>query len=350
MATEGYQARSEFRTQLQGRDDQGRWNFCTQYILNNVAAASRVSWRLFFCWEYLYSQDRLRALGFKRQLQFPEQLEAAVQGKEETLAKENRAKLAILENWPGFVFRFVTPTGHEYTPQHFSIGLLEKLAALARMTPNSGVEVSRMVAIRVRDRLRSRAGTMPFVKPGDLDGLLVEIRRGRSRSAQMPPSRVPAPPLPASEGSVERGRGQPGQLSDRSSSFQTAVSSMAAFRQSSSDLLSRGLLRDSTPTMPRPTPTPPPPSRAASSPLPPPPPTSSPPPPPPASPPPPSPPPAPAGSPPVRGPLARRIRAAVMRELNAEASENAAAGARHRDWVKTHLDTWLEELPGDWQE
>ncbi|KXS96957.1 hypothetical protein AC578_5668 [Pseudocercospora eumusae] len=187
--------------------DQARWNFCTSQIKNKLAMASRVDWQLFCCWKWLEANNTIAAAGFLANLQFPEQLSSLVAGKQETARREKKAKEKILENWAGFNFVFRTAGGTDYTPERFSIGLLEKLAELAERTPGMGNLLAGQLARDVRARLRGTGSTVAKLKPGDVDEMLRAIRGVVPASA----SRLPVRPL-------EQGRAAGPGLEDVSSS------------------------------------------------------------------------------------------------------------------------------------
>ncbi|KXS99678.1 hypothetical protein AC578_9860 [Pseudocercospora eumusae] len=359
MATDRTIAQQWLADKLENRSNAACWNICTQFILNNLGAQSRVSWEIFCCWEYLQSQERMRLQGFMNSLAFPERLTACVSGLRETVEKESRSKRTIVQAWPGFGFRFVSAGGTDMTPARFSIGLLEKLAVLARENPRAGAVLSGALATKAIQRLRFTDSNVAQVKIADVEVILAEIRSSRLPRPALTPLRSLQSPL-----EVEVGRGRvTGVLSDNSSTFVFEVDTLRGDAPS-------------PPPPPPPPPSPPPPPPPSSSPpppppsSPPPPPPSSPPPPPPSSPPPPPPPrsgsgsnagsaPGPGSAPPAPPPPARtkrdlgsRLRAMVARELKHEREAGVASAAELRqaeEWVSQDLNGWLSELPRIWQ-
>ncbi|USW59666.1 hypothetical protein Slin15195_G129850 [Septoria linicola] len=202
-----------------------RWNFCTTFIKNNLEAQSSNAWKIFCCWEYMERAHGLEAVGFRSRLAIPERLDDCVAGKRETRAKEQRARASIAEHWPTWDFRIVA-NQTDRAPANFSLGLLEKLAVLARENAGQEVMLSFALAMKVTERIRFSRSMITVVKPGDVDVLLAEIRRAR-RPAPVPAPVSPAPgarssppvplALPSGSDSIEQGRAGGLVLEDASS-------------------------------------------------------------------------------------------------------------------------------------
>ncbi|USW59741.1 hypothetical protein Slin15195_G130600 [Septoria linicola] len=309
MATEYTVAKAALAALLAERsDDRARQSLCEQQIRNKIVLHSAQGWQIFCAWEWLEQHDRLRAEGFRQSLALPEQLTTCVFGCGETLRREHAARRAVDLAWADWDWTFGT-----YTPLKFSIGLLEKLAMLARMTPGEGWMIAGELGRRVRTRLQTTSSTIRSLQPRDVESVVEEIRRSRlPRGDDRPAAAAAASAGHAgsrvSRGSIELGRAEGRPLSDRSS----GVVDLAFPRRSSSlDLLDQ-LELDLSRSPPR----------------------------------------RPSGNRNPRGrrSLHDRIRTMIEREARRETRDNRRTVAQaSADWRERHEEAWLDALPDHWK-
>ncbi|WPB08532.1 uncharacterized protein RHO25_013198 [Cercospora beticola] len=262
----------------------------------------------------------------------PEQLESCVMGCSETLRRERGARRAIEENWAGWNGIFGIA---EYTPPTFSIGLLEKLAALARTTPGHGPLITGEIGRRTRHRLQTTRSTKRYVVLRDVEDVLKEWRRP-----------VVAPAGPGSghrsrsrSRSVEIGRGAEKPLVDRPSSLFVSgapldddsagpAGGLSLLDQLELDLQSASGRHDASSLAPPRSPSPPPPRSPS-----------------------PAPPRSPSQSPARRGrrSVKDRIRSLLEREVRFEEKNGGDESAASRAWRSSTEAGWLDMLPEHWK-